>query len=161
LKSFQTGFLGKTSPVHFFWGGFDLDATRFSGRPAPLHPGGAPNCADWVMEEAYSHEESSAGWWPWTDGPGPAFFAYTYPEPDGYRSASVRPAEAYFDAALGLFILPYDAVRASRDPDATVLDFLRTTYEAGADLGGWDRLALEPSALPDRPPRRPWSISRR
>ena len=158
MKTFQSGFVGKTSPVHFFWGSFDLATTRFSGRPAPTHPGGAPNCPDWVMEEAYSREESSIGWWPQSEAPGPAFYAYTYPEPDGYRSATVRPAEAFFDQRLGLFELAYDALRESDDPDAAVLDFFRSTYEAGADLGGWDRSALEPSVPPDRPPRRPWSV---
>jgi Family of unknown function (DUF5996) len=157
MKTFQTGFVGKASPVHFFWGSFDLAATRFSGRPAPLHPGGAPNCADWVMEEAYSREESSIGWWPPSEPPGPAFYAYTYPEPDRYRSAAVRPSEAFFDAALGLYMLPYDAVRKASDPDATVRDFFQSTYDAGADLGGWDRSVLEPSVRPDRPARRPWS----
>jgi hypothetical protein len=157
MRSFQTGFVGKASPVHFFWGSFDLAATRFSGRPAPVHPGGAPNCADWVMEEAYSREESSIGWWPPSEAPGPAFYAYTYPEPDGYRSAAVRPSGAYFDAALGLYMLPYDLVRESPDPDSTVLEFFQSTYEAGADLGGWDRSLLEPSVRPDRPPTRPWS----
>jgi hypothetical protein len=157
LKAFQTGFVGKASPVHFFWGSFDLATTRYSGRPAPLHPGGAPNCPDWVMEEAYSREESSAGWWPQVEAPGPAFYAYAYPEPAGYRSALVRPSEAFFDERQGLFMLSYDAARASADPDAVVLDFLQTTYAAGADLGGWDRSALEPIRRPDQPPRRPWS----
>jgi len=157
MKAFQTGFVGKASPVHFFWGSFDLATTRFSGRPAPLHPGGAPNCPDWVMEEAYSREESSIGWWPPSEAPGPAFYAYTYPEPDGYRSAAVRPSEAFFDERLGLFMLPYDVARISADPDAAVLDFFQTTYEAGANLGGWDRSTLEPSVRPGQPPRAPWS----
>jgi hypothetical protein len=157
MKTFQTGFLGKASPVHFFWGSFDLATTRFSGRRAPLHPGGAPNCADWVMEEAYAREESSIGWWPQNEAPGPAFYAYTYPEPGGYRSAFVRPSEATFDARLGLFMLPYDAVRRAADPDAAVIEFFQSTYEAGADLGGWDRATLEPAVLPERPPTRPWS----
>jgi hypothetical protein len=157
LKTFQTGFVGKASPVHFFWGSFDLAATRFSGRPAPLHPGGAPNCPDWVMEEAYSREESSAGWWPSSDEPGPVFYAYTYPEPEGFRSAPVRPTEASFDPRFGELMLPYDVVRRAADPDAAVLEFLQSAYEAGADLGGWDRLALEPAIRPDRPAKRPWS----
>jgi hypothetical protein len=157
MKAFQTGFVGKASPVHFFWGGFDLAATRFSGRPAPLHPGGAPNCAAWVMEEAYSREESSVGWWPTSVEPGPVFYAYAYPEPQGYPSALVRPAEAYFDARLGEFSLPYDAVRRAADPDAAVLEFLQTTYEVGADLAGWDRRTLEPAVRPEGPPKRPWS----
>jgi hypothetical protein len=157
MKAFQSGFIGKASPVHFFWGGFDLAASRYSGRPAPRHPGGSPNCPDWVMEEAYSHEESSMGWWPQTEAPGPAFYAYTYPEPDGFRSALVRPAEAYFHERLGLFMLPYSAVRISADPDGAVQDFLQSTYEAGADLGGWDRRRLEPAVRPGRPQRQPWS----
>ena len=114
MKDFQTGFIGKRSPVHFFWGGFDHAAARYSGRPAPLHPGGVPNCPDWVMQEASSQEESTFGWWPLSDAPGPAFYAYTYPEPDGFRSARVRPAEAFFDERFGDFLLPYDAVRASQ-----------------------------------------------
>jgi hypothetical protein len=157
MKAFQTGFLGKVSPVHFFWGSFDLAATRYSGKPAPPPKGEAPNCAPWVMEEAYSREESSIGWWPRSEPPGPAFYAYTHPEPEGIRQAAVRPAAAFFDGQLGEFILPYDAVRDLADPDAAVLEFFQSTYEAGADLGGWDRAALEPAALPDRPPRGPWS----
>jgi hypothetical protein len=160
LKEFQTGFLGKASPVHFFWGGFDLAATRYSGRRAPLHPGGAPNCAVWVMEEAYSREEISVGWWPTSEGPGPRFYAYAYPEPDGFTSASVGPAEAFYDADLGEFSLPYDSVRLASDPDAALLEFLETAYVAGADLGAWDRSILEPAVQPDRPPRRPWSSVR-
>ena len=157
MKAFQSGFVGKASPVHFFWGSFDLAATRYSGRLAPLHPGGAPNCPDWVMEEAYSREESSSGWWARSEPPGPAFYSYTYPEPEGFRSASVRPVGSFFDASLGIFVLPYDAVRSLADSDAAVLDFLQTTYEAGADLGAWDRSTLEPAVRPERPPRRPWS----
>ncbi len=157
LKAFQSGFVGKVSPVHFFWGSFDLAAARFSGRPAPRHPGGTPNVAAWVDEEAYSREISSAGWWPRSKAPGPSFYAYTYPEPAGIRSAPIGPAEAFFDAGLGDFILPYDAVRGSSDPDAAVVEFLESTYAAGADLGGWDRPRLEPSERPERPPRRAWS----
>jgi hypothetical protein len=157
LKTFQSGFVGKASPVHFFWGSFDLAATRYSGRSAPQHPGGAPNCPAWVMAEAYSREEISAGWWPSSEAPGPAFYAYAYPEPDGFRSAVVRPAEAYFDDGLGEFVLPYDAVREAPDPDGAVLEFLQSTYEAGADLGRWDRSALEPRVSPGRPQTRPWS----
>jgi hypothetical protein len=160
LKSFQSGFVGKASPVHLFWGGFDLATTRFSGRPAPRHPGGIPNCPDWVMEEAESRENVTVGWWPRSDAPGPAFYAYAYPEPDGFRTAAVRPAEASFDGPLGEFLLPYDVARAAADPDAAVLEFLRSTYEAGATLGGWDRLALEPAEEPLRPPRHPWSVGR-
>jgi hypothetical protein len=127
MKTFQTGFVGKASPVQFFWGSFDLAAARYSGRPAPLHPGGAPNCPDWVMQEAYSREECSAGWWPSSDPPGPAFYAYVYPEPAGYDSAIIRPAGAFYDGRLGEFMLPYDAVRQAADPDAAVLEFLRAT----------------------------------
>lgn len=161
MNDFRTGFVGKNSPVHFFWGGFDLAGTRFSGRPAPPHPGGAPNCADWVMEEAYSREVCSAGWWPRSEAPGPSFYSYAYPQPDGYPSAPVGPAGAFYDSGLGEFILPYDEVRRAADPDAAVQDFLQSTYEAGANLGGWDRSALEPAARPDRPPRRPWSTLQR
>jgi hypothetical protein len=160
-KVYQSGFAGKTSPVHFFWGGFDLAATRFSGRPAPLHRGGVPNCADWVMEEAYSREVASVGWWGRSEPPGPSFYAYAYPEPDGYRSAAVRPSTAFFDPELGEFILPYDAVRGLPDPDAAVLDFFESTYEAGATLGGWDRPSLEPTRRPERPPRQPWTTADR
>jgi hypothetical protein len=160
LKGFQTGFVGKASPVHLFWGGFDLTTTRFSGRPAPRHAGGVPNCPDWVMEEAESHQNVTAGWWPRSDAPGPAFYAYAYPEPKGFRTATVRPGEAFFDDGLGEFLLPYDTLRTAADPDAAVLQFLQSTYIAGADLGGWDRRALEPAELPGRPARRPWSLGR-
>jgi len=144
MKRFRTGFLGKASPVHFFWGSFDLAVTRFSGRPAPPHPGGAPHLPDAVMREAYSHEVSSAGFWP--GGPGceeAAFYAYAYPEPPGFRTAPLDPAAARYDEALGEFILPYEAVRTAPDPDATLLAFLASTYAAAADAGGWDRAALE------------------
>jgi hypothetical protein len=141
---FRSGFIGKVSPVHFFWGSFDLAVTRFSGRPAPQHPGGVPNLADWVAREAYSHECSSGGFWP-GGGPvsGAAFYSYTYPAPPGFPEAKVAPGAAYFHPQLGEFILPYDAVRAAADPDALVLDFLHSTYEAGANLGKWEREALE------------------
>jgi hypothetical protein len=143
FKLFRTGFLGKASPVHFFWGSFDLAVTRFSGRRAPLHPGGVPGLPDAVAREAYSHEVSSAGFWPGSDAfPQAAFYAYAYPEPAGFRDRPVTPG-AYFDASLGEFILPYDRVRAAADPDALLLDFLTTTYAAAADAGGWDRAALE------------------
>jgi Family of unknown function (DUF5996) len=158
MKEFQSGFVGKVSPVHLFWGSFDLAAARFSGRPAPLHSDShVPNCPPWVMEEAYSREESSAGWWPSTDPPGPQFYAYTYPEPDGYSAATVRPADAFYDTRLGEFTLAYEAVRNARDPDAAALEFFQSTYEAGANLAGWDRAALEPARLPGRPPNKPWS----
>jgi hypothetical protein len=144
FKQFRTGFLGKASPVHFFWGSFDLAVTRFSGRRAPRHPGGVPHLADAVACEAYSHEVSSAGFWP---GGGaidyPAFYSYAYPEPTGFRATKVRPGAAFFSEALGEFILPYDAVRTASDPDAALLEFLQSTYEAAANAAGWDREALE------------------
>ena len=144
FKRFRTGFLGKASPVHFFWGSFDLAVTRFSGRRAPRHPGGVPHLADAVACEAYSHEVSSAGFWP---GGGaidyPAFYSYAYPEPAGFRATKVRPDAAFFSEALGEFILPYDAVRTAADPDAMLLEFLQSTYEAAAVAATWDRDALE------------------
>jgi hypothetical protein len=144
LKQFRTGFIGKCSPVHFFWGSFDLAVTRFSGRRAPPHKGGAPGVADAVMREAYSHEVSSAGFWPGGGGIDyPAFYSYTYPQPAGFGMAGVEPKEAFFNQALGEFLLPYDAVRTANDPDANLLAFLKSTYAAAADLGGWDRAALE------------------
>jgi hypothetical protein len=162
MKAFQSGFVGKASPVHLFWGSFDLATSRYSARPAPLHSAdGTVNTPDWVMEEAFSREESAMGWWPLSEGPGPSFYAYTYPEPAGYRSAQVLPAEAFFDAQLGEFILPYEAVRTLADPDRAVLDFFESTYAAGADLAGWDRATIEPTVRPDRPPQRAWSTLRR
>jgi len=144
LKEFRGGFLGKCSPVHFWWGGFDLSCTRFSGRRAPLHPAGLPNLADRVTREAYSHECVSAGWWP---GGGvlrePAFYAYAYAEPAGLSAAAIRPREAYYHRELREFILPYDAVRTAARPDEMLLAFLQSTYDAAADLLGWDRAALE------------------
>jgi len=144
LAHFRTGFLGKASPVHFFWGSFDLAVTRFSGRKAPPHPGGVPHLPDAVAREAYSHEVSSAGFWP---GGAlvttPAFYSYAYPAPEGFAGASVRPAEAFFSKELGEFILPYDAVRTAPDPEGTLMQFLQSTYEAAANLGRWDRAALE------------------
>lgn len=143
FKLFRTGFLGKASPVHFFWGSFDLAVTRFSGRAAPLHPGGVPGLPDAVTREAYSHEVSSAGFWPGNDAfPRAAFYSYAYPEPAGFRDRAVVPG-AYFEAQLGEFILPYDTLRAAADPDALLLDFLSSTYAAAAEAGGWDRAALE------------------
>jgi hypothetical protein len=152
FKLFRSGFLGKVSPVHFFWGSFDLAVTRFSGRSAPLHRGGVPGLPDAVTREAYSHEVSSAGFWPGSEAfPQAAFYSYAYPEPVGFRDRPVTPG-AYFDAALGEFILPYDAVRAASDPDALLLDFLSTTYAAAAEAGRWDRAALEcPIGLPAQP----------
>ncbi|WP_242676597.1 DUF5996 family protein [Rhodococcus sp. ABRD24] len=142
LHEFRSRFLGKVSPVHFFWGSFDLACTRFSGRTAPKHPGGAPNCGDWVMVEGYSHELSSCGFWPGGGAEG-AFYAYAYPEPDGFTDAPVAPPQAFYSADHRQFLLPYEAVRAATDPDATLLQFLQTTYEAAADKGAWDRAALE------------------
>lgn len=142
FEQFRARFVGKVSPVHLFWGGLDLAVTRFSGRPAPPHPGGAPHCGPQVMWEAYSHEVSSAGYWPGADGEG-LFYSYAYPEPDGYRTSSVGPVGATYDAALGEFTLPYTAVRTAADPDAVLLEFLQTTYVAAADTAAWDRPALE------------------
>ena len=144
FTAFRARFLGKSSPSHFFWGAFDLAVTRFSGRPAPKHPGGYPNVADWVMHEAYSHEVASAGFWPGTGGLGEAaFYAYAYPTPDGFADADVEPEAAYFFGDLGEFVLPYEAVRTTDDPDAALMAFLESTYAATADLAGWDRAALE------------------
>lgn len=154
LKQFRTSFLGKASPIHLFWGSFDMAVTRFSGRPAPAHPGGIPALPDAVTREAYSHEVSSAGFWP---GGGatdyPAFYSYAYPAPAGFAQARVRPAEAFFSEALSEFILPYDAVRRAPDPEAALMSFLNSTYEAAADLGGWDRAALECAPGEPRRPR--------
>jgi hypothetical protein len=144
LKLFRTSFLGKASPVHFFWGSFDLAVTRFSGRRAPPHPGGVPHLPDAVAREAYSHEVSSAGFWP--GGPGmeeAVFYSYAYPEPPGFRDAALRPAEASYNTGFSEFVLPYAAVCDAGDPDATLLAFLESAYAAAADLGGWDRAALE------------------
>jgi len=144
FQLFRTRFTGKCSPIHLFWGAFDLAVTRFSGRPAPPHPGGAPHMSDAVAREAYSREVSSAGFWPnLGSAAGPCFYSYAYPPPAGYADQPVSPAAARFDAGLGEFILPYSAVRGSADPDAALLDFLQTTYEAAADRGGWDRVLLE------------------
>ncbi len=153
LTRFRSGFLGKVSPVHFFWGSFDLAVTRFSGRRAPLHPGGVPRLSDAVAREAYSHEVSSAGFWP---GGGPidyaAFYSYAYPAPQGYASAPIQPAEAFFSEELGEFLLPYEVVRKAQDPEATLMAFLQSTYDAAADLGRWDRSELECSyGTPYRP----------
>jgi hypothetical protein len=146
LKTFRSGFIGKCSPSHLWWGAFDIACTRFSGRRAPQHPGGIPHTPDFVTREAYSHECISAGWWPGSPG-GPvaeaAFYAYAYPEPAGCPTAVIGPGEAGYNLELREWILPYEAVRASRDPDAMVLEFLESTYAAAATLGGWDRSALE------------------
>jgi hypothetical protein len=152
FKLFRTSFLGKASPVHLFWGGFDLAVTRFSGRRAPLHPGGIPGLSDRVTREAYSHEVSSAGFWPGNDAyPYAAFYSYAYPEPKGFRDTVMLPGVTY-DAQMGEFILPYDTVQKSADGGKLVMDFLQATYAAAADLGKWDRAALDCSlGIPDRP----------
>ena len=144
MKRFRASFIGKVSPVHFFWGSFDLAVTRFSGGTAPAHPGGMPNLGDWVAREAYSHEVSSCGFWPGNGGFGKAaFYAYAYPAPQGFAEAPLRPSAARFDPNLQEFVLEYDAVRASDDPDGMLLDFFQSTYEAAANTGNWDRTALE------------------
>ena len=154
FKLFRTGFLGKVSPVHLFWGSFDLAVTRFSGRIAPRHPGGVPALPDDVTREAYSHEVSSAGFWGGGGGLGfPAFYSYAYPTPEGFAEAPVTPAEAYFDSTLGEFLLPYEAVTKAADPDKALLGFLQTTYEAAARLAGWDQQALECPLGAPRVPR--------
>ena len=144
MTEFRARFIGKASPVHFFWGSFDLAVTRFSGRRAPPPTGATPNVAAWVMNEAYSHEVSSCGFWPGNGGYGrAAFYVYAYPEPAGYGDTKLKTAEAAYDTKLGEFILPYDAVRRASDPDALLLGFLQETYGAEADLAKWDRAALE------------------
>ena len=146
IQQFRGRFIGKCSPAHIFWGGFDLAYTRFSGRRAPVHPGGIPHLPDRVVREAYSHECISTGWWPGTPGgpvAEPAFYAYSYAEPPGFAEARVRPDAAYYSPGLKEFILPYEVVRTSARPNEMLLDFLQTTYEAGANLAGWDRQALE------------------
>ena len=161
FQRFRTGFIGKVSPVHLFWGSFDLAVTRFSGRPAPLHPGGIPALPDAVTREAYSHEVSSAGFWPGGGGTDfPAFYSYAYPAPERLcRCAAGTPRARISIATLGEFLLPYDAVRQSADPEATLMAFLESTYRAAADLGCWDRAALEaPLGEPLRP--RPVAIAR-
>lgn len=144
MADFRSGFIGKCSPVHFFWGGFDLAVTRFSGRRAPEHPGGIPNLADRVTREAYSHECSSCGFWP---GSGavrePAFYAYAYPEPDGFREYPISPNDAYYSADMHEYLLPYEAVRRASDPDRMILDFFQSTYDACAELAHWNRAGLE------------------
>jgi Family of unknown function (DUF5996) len=149
FKVFRSGFVGKASPVHFFWGSFDLAVTRFSGRAAPLHPGGVSGLPDAVTREAYSHQVSSAGFWPGSDAyPKASFYSYAYPEPPGFRDSPVTEG-ASFDGTLGEFILPYETVRAAADPDARLLDFLNATYAAAADAGAWDRASLEcPMGVP-------------
>jgi hypothetical protein len=144
FNRFRTRFLGKCSPVHLFWGSFDLAVTRFSGRPAPPHPGGVPHLPDAVTREAYSHEVSSAGFWPGGGGVDePCFYSYAYPTPEGFAAATVSPPKARFEVALGEFVLPYEAVRTANDPEGALLAFLQSTYEAAANLARWDRAALE------------------
>lgn len=149
FTAFRARFLGKASPSHFFWGAMDLAITRFSGRPGPRFSGTLPpHCPDYVQLEGYSHELTSAGFWPGTPGmlEEPAYYAYAYPAPKGYAGAKVKPAAAFFDKTMGEFFLPYEAVRTSKSPDDTILDFLQSTYEAGATLANWDRAALERAA---------------
>lgn len=144
FKKFRARFIGKCSPVHFFWGSFDLAVTRFSGRMAPEHQGGVPHFPDWVAREAYSHEVSSCGFWPGGGAvPYPVFYSYAYPEPAGFSAAPSRPNGAAYDSTLHEFILPYDEVRRAESPDAVLLEFLQSSYEAAARLGAWDRSALE------------------
>jgi len=149
FKAFRARFGGKCSPVHFFWGAPDLAVTRFSGRAAPEHPGGVPNLPDWVTRDAYSHEVSSAGFWAGAGPiPYPVFYSYAYPEPAGFAAAAIRPREAFYSPDFHEFVLAYDVVRQAESPDDTLLEFLQTTYEAAAGLGGWDRAALERGADP-------------
>ena len=144
FTEFRSRFIGKCSPVHFFWGSFDLAVTRFSGRKAPLHPGGVPNLPDRVAQEAYSHEVSSCGFWPGNEAvPFAAFYNYIYPEPDGFMDASIKPGQAYYHKDLGEFILPYKDVQQAEDPSKTLLDFLQNTYDAAANLAKWERDKLE------------------
>lgn len=144
FERFRAGFAGKASPVHFFWGSFDLAVTRFSGRPAPPHPGGIPGLPDRVTREAYSHEVSSAGFWPGgVTAAEPIFYSYAYPEPNGFREAVITPGLARFDETLGEFVLPYEAVRTAADPRAALTTFLQSTYDTAANLAGWDRTSLE------------------
>ena len=144
MNEFRARFIGKASPVHFFWGSFDLAVTRFSGRTAPPPKGTTPHVANWVMAEAYSHEVSSCGFWPGNGGYGrAAFYVYAHPEPAGYGDTHLVTPEAFYDTGLGQFILPYDAVRQSDDPDKLLLGFLQETYVAAAELAKWDRAALE------------------
>jgi hypothetical protein len=147
MRAFRSRFIGKSSPVHFFWGSFDLAVTHFSGQRAPEHPGGVLNMADWVTREAYSHEVSSCGFWP---GGGavvePIFYAYAYPTPEGFADYPIQPEEAFYNSQMGEFILPYEAVRQADNPDEVIQSFLQSTYEAAANLGNWERAALEGTA---------------
>jgi hypothetical protein len=152
FHTFRSRFIGKVSPIQFFWGSFDLAVSRFSGRPAPRHSGGAPNVGAWVMVEGYSHELSSCGFWPGGADEG-VFYAYAYPEPDGYAQAEVLPTEAFYHADGGQFVLPYEVVRRAEDPEGTLLAFLQSTYDAAADRAKWDRTALEDNPLRRARPR--------
>jgi hypothetical protein len=144
FKEFRSRFCGKNSPVHFFWGSFDLAVTRFSGRPAPPHPGGVPHLPDEITREAYSQEVSSLGFWPGNAAaPTPIFYSYAYPEPSGFAQAKIQPDAAFYEAKLREFILPYDAVRIAEKPDQVLLDFAQSAYDASSKLGKWDRAALE------------------
>ena len=143
MTLFRSRYVGKCSPVHFFWGSFDLAVTRFSGRQAPAHPGGVPNMADWVTREAYSHEVSSCGFWFGGGSVEALFYAYAYPSPEGFKDCAIQPKAAFYSADMQEFILPYEAVRQANDPDTMVLKFLQSTYEAAANLGDWDRTALD------------------
>ena len=152
LKEFRGRFVGKSSPSHFWWGAFDVACTRFSGRPAPAHPGGIPNCPDDVMREAYSRECISAGWWPGTPGSPvaePAFYAYAYPAPAGCSAAPISPSDAAYNSEMREWILPYEAVRTASDPRAVIAEFLESTYQAAATLGNWDIPALRTSHITD------------
>ena len=149
FKEFRARFIGKCSPVHFFWGSFDMAVTRFSGRTAPPHPGGVPHLPDVVAREAYSHEVSSCGFWPGGGPvPYPVFYSYAYPAPEGFKDAPVKPSGAFYSTDLGEFLLPYDEVRKAKRPGEVLLDFLQSTYEAAATLAKWDRHALERDKLP-------------
>ena len=152
LRLFRTGFLGKASPVQFFWGSFDLAVTRFSGRSAPAHPGGVPGLPDDVTREAYSHEVSSAGFWPGNDQhPHAAFYSYAYPMPTGFAQAKIEPEGAIWSTQMGEWLLPYEAVRTATDPETALMSFLQTTYRAAADLAAWDRVLECGIGVPRRP----------
>jgi len=148
FKEFRTRFIGKCSPVHFFWGSFDLAVTRFSGRAAPPHPGGVPHLPNAVAREAYSHEVSSLGFWPGGLVSEPVYYSYAYPEPDGFAKAQVKPAAAFYSDTLHEFLLPYEAVQTAADPDTELLSFAESVYDVAANLGKWDRAALELSKAP-------------
>jgi Family of unknown function (DUF5996) len=143
MTLFRSRYVGKCSPTHFFWGSFDLAVTRFSGKPAPLHPGGVPNMVDWVTQEAYSHELSSCGFWSGSSSIEPMFYSYAYPEPEGFKDYKIQPQSAFYNEEMKEFVLPYKAVQQADDPDDILLTFLQSTYEATANLGKWDRKALD------------------